>query len=317
MGRASACVFPAIVAGSWACATVETSPVSWDETGLQEAQEQGPPDHRSQIDRSTDALLAAIESDTGELPVFDGAHFDLRQIPDTASAGSSRPHGWITERRALALDVLQDSDRSRAGRASLRRARAALKWDVALDADWSDVDARLVRQALEHADGELGDAPRLPTADWVPQPTELMTWPISPVKITSRFGVREDPFGEGIRRHTGVDLFGLPGQAVGAAADGVVVYAGRRGAYGLHVEVRHRTGVVTRYAHLSAAVVSVGNRVRAGDLIGRVGQSGRATGPHLHFEVWREGLPVDPMDALPDIPPAWNRPLVLGAVGGK
>jgi murein DD-endopeptidase MepM/ murein hydrolase activator NlpD len=288
------------------CLTTGAERATWEQAGLtQTAPTVFADNDGSVLEQSTEALLAAIEAGTGERPTFDGRAFELPPQPDAATG--SREHHWVTERRVLAMDILRSSDRSWAGRAALRRARAALRWDVALDAQWSEVDARLVHDALARADAELGIG-ALPPPD-VEAPRDVISWPILPVRITSRFGVREDPFGEGLRRHMGLDLSGFIGQSVAAAADGVVDYAGRRGAYGLHVEVRHANGLTTRYAHLSVALVVEGQRVHTGSIIGQVGQSGRATGPHLHFEVWRDGLPVDPLDALPEVPPAWDRPL--------
>ncbi|MDR1388266.1 MAG: M23 family metallopeptidase, partial [Propionibacteriaceae bacterium] len=114
--------------------------------------------------------------------------------------------------------------------------------------------------------------------------------------LTSGFGLRSDPTGGGVDRHTGQDLAAPAGTPVLAAAAGTIVKVLDLGAvsYGLHVVVEHSGGVSTWYAHLSAAVVSVGQLVAAGDPIGQVGSSGRSTGPHLHFEVRLDGVPTDP-----------------------
>ncbi len=113
-------------------------------------------------------------------------------------------------------------------------------------------------------------------------------------RLTSDYGWRQDPFTGSPRYHRGIDLKAAYGQEVPAAGRGTVVEAGDRGAYGLTVLVEHGNGVQTRYAHLSALAVGAGDRVLQGQEIGRVGQSGRATGPHLHFEVIRNGQRVDP-----------------------
>lgn len=84
-----------------------------------------------------------------------------------------------------------------------------------------------------------------------------------------------------------------------AAAPGRVVFAGEQGAYGHTVVVEHGEGWRTRYAHLSAIAVQAGQELADGSVVGRVGQSGRATGPHLHFEVWKDGVRVDPSQAAP------------------
>lgn len=112
--------------------------------------------------------------------------------------------------------------------------------------------------------------------------------------VTSRFGWRQDPFTGEARFHRGVDLRAAYGTEVPAAAAGTVVYAGERGTYGTLVAVRDASGVETRYAHLSAALVRTGDVVSAGMPIGRVGSTGRSAAPHLHFEVLVNGERVDP-----------------------
>jgi murein DD-endopeptidase MepM/ murein hydrolase activator NlpD len=115
--------------------------------------------------------------------------------------------------------------------------------------------------------------------------------------VTSAFGWRPDPFtGEG-KFHKGVDLRAAYGQQIPAVANGKVVSAGPAGGYGLSVVIEHGSGIRTRYAHLSEVRVKAGDVVERGQDIGRVGQSGRSTGPHLHFEVLADGQPVDPVQA--------------------
>lgn len=112
--------------------------------------------------------------------------------------------------------------------------------------------------------------------------------------VTSEFGLRQDPIDGGHRFHGGVDLRAAYGREIGAAESGTVVFAGEQGGYGLTVVLEHGAGVQTRYAHLSAIQVSAGDRVGARDPIGRAGDTGRATGSHLHFELIRDGERVDP-----------------------
>ena len=116
--------------------------------------------------------------------------------------------------------------------------------------------------------------------------------------VTSAFGPRHDPFDGRLTRHEGVDLAGAEGAEVRAARGGVVVRAGERGNYGQSVEIDHGGGVVTLYGHGSEVLVREGETVTPGQPILRVGHSGRATGPHLHFEVRVGGQPVDPGRAL-------------------
>lgn len=119
-------------------------------------------------------------------------------------------------------------------------------------------------------------------------------WP-----VTSEFGPRKDTRAHTWRRHTGVDLSAPKGTAVFATAPGRVVYGGRdRGGYGKLVKVDHGNGVETWYAHLSRRAVRDGERVRRGQRLGRVGKTGRTTGPHLHYEVRVDGTPVDPAPYL-------------------
>ena len=124
--------------------------------------------------------------------------------------------------------------------------------------------------------------------------------PRSPLKVRWPVeGSLGDVFGpRGARFHAGVDIAADAGAAIAAAAAGEVVFAGWRGAFGKLVTVAHGGGVRTMYAHLSEIAVRVGQRVAAGGHVGLVGATGRATGPHLHFEVRVRGAAVDPLTAL-------------------
>jgi len=120
-------------------------------------------------------------------------------------------------------------------------------------------------------------------------------WPVNPnvASISSPFGARR-----GGSSHQGIDLSAPRGTPVWAAADGTVVFAGREGAYGRTVLIDHGNGYTTRYAHLKKIKVERGRRVKRGDVVGTVGASGNASGPHLHYEVLRDGTPVDPRPYL-------------------
>jgi murein DD-endopeptidase MepM/ murein hydrolase activator NlpD len=125
---------------------------------------------------------------------------------------------------------------------------------------------------------------------------------ISPVKgiFTSGFGVRADPVTHGRGVHQGVDIAAAPGQPVRASADGVVVEAGELGGLGQAVFLAHGFGVTTRYGHMSHIDVRPGQRVKRGDIVGRVGNTGRSTGYHLHYEVRVDGDPVNPLGYILD-----------------
>jgi murein DD-endopeptidase MepM/ murein hydrolase activator NlpD len=119
-------------------------------------------------------------------------------------------------------------------------------------------------------------------------------WPVDGGWISSGFGVRMDPFTGHQSAHEGVDVAARFGSPIYATGDGVVNHAGEKSGYGLVVEVTHDASLVTRYAHASAVLVKVGDRVKRGDEIARVGTTGRSTGPHLHFEVLYNGQAANP-----------------------
>jgi murein DD-endopeptidase MepM/ murein hydrolase activator NlpD len=130
--------------------------------------------------------------------------------------------------------------------------------------------------------------------------------PLEFSRVSSGFGTRLHPIFRNWRAHTGVDFAAAQGTRVLSTADGVVVASGNRGGYGNAVEVRHGGGITTLYAHLSAFArgTRVGARVRQGDPIGYVGQTGYATGPHLHYEFKISGIHQDPLRvALPKAEP--------------
>jgi murein DD-endopeptidase MepM/ murein hydrolase activator NlpD len=111
---------------------------------------------------------------------------------------------------------------------------------------------------------------------------------------SSGFGARVDPFTGRYAFHPGIDFAGPWGSVVHATASGVVVFAGNRGGYGNMVEVDHGYGIHTRYGHLSTISVRVGSRLARGDALGRVGSTGRSTGPHVHYEVWYDDAVKNP-----------------------
>ncbi len=153
------------------------------------------------------------------------------------------------------------------------------------------------REVLERSLSEDVTAPLPPPPVEPPRPrvkTDAdLLWPI-PGPINSPFGPRWGKF------HAGIDIGSPHYQEVIAAADGEVIYANEtRGALGKAVVLQHDRGLRTVYAHLSIIIAREGDTVRQGQPIGGVGETGRATGPHLHFEVRRNGVPLNPEDYLP------------------
>lgn len=118
-------------------------------------------------------------------------------------------------------------------------------------------------------------------------------------RASSGYGHRIHPVNGSKSMHAGLDLAAPTGTPVAAAAEGTVTHAGPAGTYGNLVTVRHANGFETRYAHLSAVTVAKGDRVSPGQEVGKVGSTGLSTGPHLHFELRRDGKPMDPAPLLP------------------
>lgn len=114
-------------------------------------------------------------------------------------------------------------------------------------------------------------------------------------ETSSSFGLRKDPFRKKPAMHSGIDFRGQTGSAVRVTAPGTVIKAGWSGGYGKMVEVRHDGGITSRYAHLSIISVRTGQKVKSGDRIGKVGSTGRSTGPHLHYETRVGGRAIDPV----------------------
>jgi murein DD-endopeptidase MepM/ murein hydrolase activator NlpD len=163
------------------------------------------------------------------------------------------------------------------------------------------------------------------TAGQATQPSDAMIWPVN-ARITSTFGLRYHPILHFSRMHRGIDFGAGVGTLIHAAADGQVTRAGWAGGYGRQVRIAHGGGMTTSYSHMSRLAVEPGTFVRQGDLIGYVGSSGLSTGPHLHYEVLRNGVAVNPMGvrfaAAPTVDPAMTdaikaRLKALLAVGTK
>jgi murein DD-endopeptidase MepM/ murein hydrolase activator NlpD len=113
--------------------------------------------------------------------------------------------------------------------------------------------------------------------------------------ISSLYGQRTDPFDGNQASHHGIDFAAVAGTQVLAVADGVVSHTGTDGGYGRMVEITHGNGYVTRYAHNAKLLVKPGQTVKRGDPIALMGSTGRSTGPHVHFEVLRDGRPMNPL----------------------
>jgi len=138
---------------------------------------------------------------------------------------------------------------------------------------------------------ELSEAVRSRRSLWASTPS---VWPTDGW-VSSPFGKRISPFTGRLQRHKGVDIAARPGTPVIAPAAGVVSYSRFNGGFGKFVKLNHGYGYVTRYGHLSKFAVKVGQKVKRGDIIGYVGNTGLSTGPHLHYEIFVNSIPVNPM----------------------
>jgi len=142
-------------------------------------------------------------------------------------------------------------------------------------------------QQLEVLDSILGE--KKITSD-----TFVAGLPIRKGWMSSRYGMRTDPFTGRLAWHGGVDFAGKTGSDIVSVASGVVTWASKRYGYGLLVEVNHGNGYKTRYAHCNEITVKVGDVVRKDQVVALMGSTGRSTGPHVHFEVYKNGRTVDP-----------------------
>ena len=162
-------------------------------------------------------------------------------------------------------------------------------------------------ETLDNAMGEFGQFNKTISSmrtDWDKQLQWLQTLPTGvPIggdfRMTSGFGMRVDPFTHTLARHEGLDFTAMHGTPILAAADGLVTRSGWEDTYGNIVEVTHAEGFMTRYAHISKRLVTEGQRIKRGQHIADVGSTGRSTGPHLHYEVFRHGHVMNPAQVLP------------------
>jgi murein DD-endopeptidase MepM/ murein hydrolase activator NlpD len=224
-----------------------------------------------------------------------------RQVARGGAMPAVQVENW--EEMARALDGFLARPVERTDSRDLVKARAVLEAELELDGrTYGDMPASLAEAVVLRV-GRL--ALRMVELRRLEQPSGVdglprLAWPVDPVSVTSLFGYRWHPITGEHRRHLGVDLAAQRGQAVYTAARGVVLRAGRNGDHGLQVEVQHEGRWLTRYSHLSRILVEPGEILEPGHVVGLAGDSGLATGVHLHFELWRDGEAVDPLDALGD-----------------
>jgi len=166
-------------------------------------------------------------------------------------------------------------------------------------ASWQQLDA--LRSTAMNGTASVGismaDGRDTSIRDWVRMAAAPTLWPVVG-RVTSHFGERNDPFNGECAFHRGVDISSDIGTRIIAPADGIVRFADFMNGYGRAVMIDHGNGVSTLYGHMSGFAVTAGQFIRRGDAVGYVGQSGRSTGPHLHYEVRIFNRPVNPSKYL-------------------
>ena len=156
----------------------------------------------------------------------------------------------------------------------------------------------LLKDRTSELEGELKMLEQVAERTAVIKRSTPTIWPLQG-RITSHYGSRLDPFNGDREMHFGLDIAGLYGSQVLAPADGVVIYSQRKAAYGNLLIIDHGNGITTRHGHLSRFQVRAGQKVQKGDVVAYVGNTGRTTAPHLHYEVRSHDRPINPRNYLP------------------
>ena len=206
------------------------------------------------VSREKDVQVASLGSIAGEVSAIYGLKTNSKLTPDADGVKTDQYKNSLTELYALRTSAM------------------------------SGVAAAGIGMGFKHT---------VSLADWVRASAAPTLWPVTG-RITSSFGERIDPFnGEGAY-HSGIDIATSYGTPVIAPADGIVTFADFENGYGRTVKIDHGNGISTLYGHLSAYAVAPGQHVKRGEIIGYVGESGRTTGAHLHYEVRINDVPVNP-----------------------
>ncbi len=218
--------------------------------------------------------------------------------------GPERNQAWAPFFELLFAYLAQPAGRLSLG--TLVRARVAAEFELDADrrrGELADEVEEAVRKLLARIDYKIARIRRLQSQRRYSPPPEAensLCWPLAYGLITSRFGTRRDPIErDRWRFHAGLDRAAAPREPVYAAMAGQVIQAGWNGGFGRMVKIRHAGGLETLYAHLEVILVEEGQFVSKGQIVGLLGKSGRTTGYHLHFAVYRDGKPIDPLDLLP------------------
>jgi murein DD-endopeptidase MepM/ murein hydrolase activator NlpD len=242
--------------------------------------------------RTSPELQAALSAFVNQARAY------RRQVKRGSPMPVEQTENW--EGVTAALDSFLEQPAEKTSSLDIVRARVTLEAELEEDAklygDIPETLAESVIQRVSQLSSRMTEVRRLmvKTVREVPR----FSWPISPVSVTSHFGERAHPILGEMRDHLGIDLAAKRGQGIFAAAPGVVLNAGWNAGYGYQVEIQHAARVTTRYSHLARVLVEPGEILERGDLVGLAGDTGMATGVHLHFEVWKDGRARDPIEEL-------------------
>lgn len=220
---------------------------------------------------------ATAESATAMSPA--GAEAEqLQHLWDRLTGLSSHLTTWSIPEVSLSLDSLLDH---------------IVRGQIALRDSLRSAESQLIALSTGFAQGNTSDELR-----WTSIDLSVLSADPVPGRQSSGFGWRSDPINHNAKFHRGTDVRAPHGTPIDAAGNGVVIFAGRQSGYGNVVYIDHGGGLITRYGHMQKILASKGEVVAAGQLIGKVGATGRATGPHLHFEVRLDGRAVNPIAAM-------------------
>jgi len=240
-------------------------------------------------------VSGTIKSDRRELDHFMALKDDADQLRHQVDARAEEIR-VTRDQQAAERDRLQGLKNEAVANRAAAKSEEDRQQDLLKQVQDRKSDFQSELNALQVESGAVGEFLRQVQAGQKLGPRKKRTFK-APVNgpISSGFGIRVHPILGDVRMHTGIDFAVGTGYPIKAAGPGVVVWAGPRGGYGNAVIIDHRNGLATLYAHQSKVNVDVGQKVTSGQVVGFVGQTGLATGPHLHFEVRELGDPVDPM----------------------
>ena len=236
-----------------------------------------------------DAYIAARENTESVKAEYEDTRSELEELKAQLKAEQEELEKDIEEAIQIILDLENDLENRQAEYDAIMAAEDAA--NATIDKLVAELEAQRAAEAAAAAAAAGGGSSGGGSAN----ASGSFLWPVaSYVYVSSRFGLRVHPITGKTKSHTGIDIASNQGTAVYASDGGTVTLAGWNGGYGNCIMIDHGNGYVTLYGHLSSISVSVGQTVSQGATIGAVGSTGNSTGPHLHFEVLKNGTRIDP-----------------------